>query len=158
LTEWWEQHPAVKATLNPPLLGAVTAWAGRGYAPKAASPPMPWPLAFVAVPLVMHLPTREALPGSTAKRFGAWQRENSRTLAGTAERCAELVPLTLAGLRWGLRGGLLAVEGPGLRGLLPAGANIPPELLDTRRAALLVGRWLAALPVATVLHTLGLAV
>ncbi|MGY5884350.1 three component ABC system middle component [Modestobacter lacusdianchii] len=154
MTRWDEQPPAVRATLNPLLVAGVLSWSSRAYQETADRQPMPWPLAFVVPSLVLHAPSRDALPGSTAKRFLAWRDENDLLVAGVPARCLALRPFTRAGLRAGLRHRLLEINGAGLRGLLPP-ARTPSDLQALQRSSALVGRWLAPLPTATVLATLG---
>jgi hypothetical protein len=154
MTRWREQPPAVRATLNPLLVAGVLAWSSRAYQETADRQPMPWPLAYVVPALVLHAPSRDALPGSAAKRLLAWRDENDLLVAGLPARCLALRPFTRAGLRAGLRHELLQLDGAGLRGLLPP-TRTPRDLQGLQRSSALVGRWLAPLPTATVLATLG---
>jgi hypothetical protein len=64
VTAWIDRPPIVAAMLNPALIAAILATAANGYH-KESDRALPWPLAFVIVPLVLHRGTREALPTST---------------------------------------------------------------------------------------------
>lgn len=154
MTAWARQPPAVRATLNPVLVGAVVAWASNAYR-GVSGDPLPWPLAFVVPALVLHEPTRRALPGAASKRLLVWQRENEELVAGLPARCLALKPFTSAGLRAALRHGLLQADGAALRSG-PVRAAAPGPLVVTQRSAALVGRWFAPLPTATVLAQLGM--
>ena len=155
MTAWQEQPPAIRATLNPLLVAGVLAWTSNGYR-AAVNTAMPWPLAFVTPALVLHAPSRQALPGAASKRLLTWRDENDILIAGLPARCVALRPFVQAGLRVGLRHRLLVLEGIGIRSTLPQGRT-PVELREIARAAALVGRWLAPLPVPAVLAQLGVA-
>lgn len=137
----WTERPRVEATLlNPALLAVLLAAAARDYQTEAAR--MPWPLAFLIPPLVLHRPTRDALPRDTRTHLSTWIRRKPLLRAGFPDRAAAMVPLTREGIRLGLRAGVLAREGSDLIGHLDAE---PPsgELRQLVRRAALVGRWLA---------------
>ncbi|MGY2066194.1 three component ABC system middle component [Blastococcus sp. SYSU DS0619] len=155
MTRWQDQPAALRATLNPLLVAGVLAWSSRAYQEASDGDPMPWPLAFVTPALVLHVPSRTALPGSTAKRLLTWRDENDLLVSALPSRCTALRTYNRAGLRAGLRHGLLAIDGAGLRGLLPS-SRTPGDLRELQRASALIGRWFAPLPTATVLATLGM--
>ena len=103
---------------------------------------MPWPLAFLVPPVVLHRPTRKALPRDTRTHLSTWIRREPVLRAGFPERAAAMVPRTREGLRFGLGAGVLALDGGHVLGHLtddPA----PGELRQLVRTARLVGRWLA---------------
>jgi hypothetical protein len=155
MTRWRDQPAALRATLNPLLVAGVLAWSSRAYEDASDGVPMPWPLAFVTPALVLHVPSRTALPGSTAKRLLTWRDENDLLISELPARCATLREYNQAGLRAGLRHGLLEIDGAGLRGLASS-SRTPRELRELQRASALIGRWFAPLPTATVLATLGM--
>lgn len=155
MTAWQDQPPAIRATLNPLLVAGVLAWTSSGYR-TASHASMPWPLAFVAPALVLHMPTRQALPGAASKRLLAWRDENDLLVAGLPSRCAALRPFVQAGIRAGLRHRLLVLDGPGVGGALPP-KRAPSELQELAKAAALVGRWLGPLALPTVFAQLGVA-
>ena len=137
----WAERPRVEATLlNPALLAVLLAAAARDYETQATR--MPWPLAFLIPPLVLHRPTREALPRDTRTHLSTWIRRQPLLRAGFPDRAAAMVPLTREGIRFGLRAGVLARDGASLTGHLD---TEPPEgeLRQLVRRAALVGRWLA---------------
>jgi hypothetical protein len=130
LTAWAQQPPAVRATLNPMLVGAVVVWASNAYR-GVAGDLLPWPLAFVVPALVLHEPTRRALPKAASKRLLVWQRENEELVAELPARCLALKPFTSAGLRAALRHDLLQAEGSALRPGTTRAAT-PSSLVSTQ--------------------------
>jgi hypothetical protein len=148
------------AMLNPALLAAIIAVAAAEYE-RADGDPMPWPLAFLVAPLVLHRDTREALPRSTRSHLATWVSDHPAIRAGLPARARSLIDPVREGLRFGLNTGVLAIVGDGrIRGSLPS-TNQPPDLGDLRkiiRSAGMVGKWLAKLDqTATSFALLGVA-
>lgn len=136
----WTARPRIEATLlNPALLAVLLAGAARDYDEEAG---MPWPLAFLVIPVVLHRPTRNALPRDTRTHLSTWLRREPLLRAGFPERAAAMVPRTREGLRFGLRAGILTVDGANVVGNL-TDEPAPGELRQLVRAARLLGRWLA---------------
>jgi hypothetical protein len=137
----WAERPRVQATLlNPALIAVLLAAAAQEYETEETG--MPWPLAFLIPPLVLHRPTRDALPRNTRTHLSTWIRREPLLRAGFPARAAAMVPLTREGLRFGLRASVLSRDRAALRGHLdtqaPAG-----ELRQLISRAALVGRWMA---------------
>jgi hypothetical protein len=136
----WTARPRIEATLlNPALLAVLLAGAARDYDEEAG---MPWPLAFLVIPVVLHRPTRNALPRDTRTHLSTWLRREPLLRAGFPERAAAMVPRTREGLRFGLRAGILTVDGANVVGNLTDEPALG-ELRQLVRAARLLGRWLA---------------
>jgi len=136
----WAERPRIEATLlNPALLAVLLAAAARDYEPEAG---MAWPLAFLVLPVVLHRPTRNALPRDTRTHLSTWVRREPLLRAGFPERAAAMVPRTREGIRFGLRAGILTINGGNVLGHLTEDPA-PGELRQLVRAARLVGRWLA---------------
>lgn len=111
--------------------------ASEGYA-AARSQPLVLPLAFIAAPLVLHRPTRDSLPRTTATRLATWISRNAMLQAGFPGRAASLVPTVMEGLRYqaltlGRDGSIVSAMSARLEG--DAGV-----IVDRAR---FVGRWLA---------------
>lgn len=146
--------------LNPALLATITAAAAIEYE-RAGDEPMPWPLAFLVVPLVMHRGTREALPRTTATHLGSWVAKNPVLHAGLPARAQSLAGPVREGLRFGLAHGALTVEEHGkLSGELAdrpkRAASTEADLMITKAG--LVGKWLSKLDQpATAFALLGVA-
>jgi ABC-three component (ABC-3C) system Middle Component 3 len=140
----WLERPQVEATLlNPALLASLLSVAADSYEAKR-NEPMIWPLAFLVPPLVLHGPTRDALPKTVATHLPTWIRRQPLVRAGFPQRAARLTPLTREGLRFGMKHGVLALEDGHLRGTLsPPGTD--NELAHLLKSGALVGRWLAKL-------------
>jgi hypothetical protein len=140
----WTERPRVEATLlNPALFASLLSVAAEGYESRSEAL-MSWPLTFLLPPLVLHRPTREALPKRVSSHLPTWLGREPVIRAGFPGRAQRLAPLTREGLRLGLRTGVLALEDGHLRGTI----SVPDEdgdLHEILKSAYFVGRWLTKL-------------
>ncbi|MEC4571068.1 three component ABC system middle component [Streptomyces virginiae] len=129
-----------------PAFGAYLLASAVNTATKKAKRPLPWPSAFLILPLVLPTDTRDSLPGKFTVTLSAWAHENPRLQAGFAERAAALTAYTRTSLRTAMRHQAIDVTPGGLvcpRTPKPPSAAPGEEVADCARAAALVGRWLA---------------
>jgi len=75
--------------LNPALFAVLTANAALQYR-RVSGEPMPWPLAFLVAPLVLHKQTREALPKDVRTHLATWVARHPSLYAGFAPRAVQL--------------------------------------------------------------------
>jgi hypothetical protein len=137
----WASRSHVEATLlNPALLAALMAQAAWTYEQESES--MTWALAFLVAPIVLHRPTRNALPRDTRTHLSTWVSREPVLRAGFPERAIAMAPLVREGMRFGLRHGALTTSGGRIRGVALESAP-PGELRTLLRTAGLVGRWFA---------------
>lgn len=104
---------------------------------------MVWPLSFVVAPLVLHRPTRNALPSSTRTHLPKWVTDHPVLVAGLPARSKSLVPAVREGLRFGLRHSLLTLDNGRLHAVQTREQRVQGELRELLRRAALVGRWTA---------------
>ncbi|MEU6033708.1 three component ABC system middle component [Streptomyces tauricus] len=160
MTAWSDRSPISAVMLNPALMAAILASAAQGHE-KETQQAMPWVLGFVTAPMVLHQPTRNALPISTRTHLGAWIGKNPVLRAGFPARAQALAEPVKEGTRFGLAHHALTLEPDGrVRSLYrrPRGFKTPDELDHMLRKASLVGRWLSkADSPATVFAVLGVA-
>lgn len=139
MTTWADRSEIPAAYLNPALLAVLASAAAYGYA-RETGHPMSWPLIFIVCPLVLHRPTRQALPTSTRTHLSTWVTRNPLIRAGFPARAESLTSFVREGLRFGLHHGLLFFENGALRGTQVRVSDTETQSL--LRAAMLVGRWL----------------
>lgn len=140
MNRWVDRSRIEAALLNPALIALLMAEAARGYEVQAR--PMSWPLTFLIPPLVLHRPTRDALPRDTRTHLSTWIARQPVLRAGFPERAAAMAPLAREALRFGLRHGTLTI----LAGNVLSTTTLAPPPGDLRvllGRARLVGRWLA---------------
>ena len=128
---------------NPALISVTIATAANQYE-ETAGFAMPWPLAHLVTPLVLHRPTREGLPRTKATSLAKWAGDNTVLVAGLPARARQLAPYVREGLRFGLREGTIElVDGDALRSLAETQINVRKvdgDLAVIYRAAGMIGR------------------
>ena len=142
MEQWSERTPAVRDLLNPALISAVIATSATQYENRSGDP-MPFELAFLVAPLVLHRATRDALPRGINSHLAKWVITNEVLAAGFGKRAKALVGPVREGLRFALRNGAIGLDGARITGHLRKGA--PARIGDignvVNRAGF-VGRWL----------------
>lgn len=160
MTGWAERPPEAAALLNPALLAVVSATAAWQYE-RESEDGMPWPLAFLVAPLVLHRGTREALPRSTRTHLSAWITSNPIIRAGFPQRAQSLTGLVRDGIRFAMAHGALSVTTDGrMHGLLSPSARpiADGDAAVIVRSAGFVGKWFTrADQPATIFALLGVA-
>lgn len=143
LPAWDVRSPVPAAMFNPALICTTIATAANQYE-ETSGFPMPWPLAYLVVPLVLHRPTREALPRTKATSLAKWAGENTVLVLGLPARAQQLAAHVREGLRFGLREGTIElVDGEALRSLAEAQINVrrvDGDLGVIYRASGMIGR------------------
>lgn len=102
LEPWDARSPVPAAMLNPALIAAILAAAANQYE-DTSGVAMPWTLSFLVPPIVLHRPSREALPRTSKTSLSRWVAENATLSAGFPARATHLLPHVREGLRFGLR-------------------------------------------------------
>ena len=144
-----------EALLNAAFLSLVVAHACKGHGDKTERP-LPVALVFVVAPLVLHRPTRQALPRQSNKKLGVWLEEHPVLRAGFARRSRSVVSPVRSGVRMGLRSERLRLVAGGLEalGTPPSGTTRIPlseEVVQILDRARFTGGWLGRSgPVASV--------
>lgn len=111
----WTARPKEEAyLLNPAFCCTTLAAAMWGYA-DVKGQGVPLPLAFMVLPLVLHKPTREALPPNTRTSMAAWLLDNATARVLFYERLISLKPHTREAIHFGM---LVDWIVPGAKGLL----------------------------------------
>jgi Family of unknown function (DUF6521) len=146
----WSDRPVDQARLlNPAFLAALIWSCTEGYGSIDAQG-MPYPLSFVAMPVVLHKFTRERLPRAISTSLATWLGENPQVHIRFADRATSLVPLIKEGLLFGVNGQMLNVSSSRI-----AAATRPSsmarflressdEVRDCMAKAKFVGRWFAS--------------
>jgi hypothetical protein len=142
---WSDRSPEETGLLNPAFLAVLVNEAATGHADETGEP-LPFPLAFLAVPVVVHEPTRATLPYTVRTSVDTWLQRNPVARVTIPPFAAELVPWIREGIRFGIRRGALRVERGAITcaplGRRPPGSSTP-DLDQCRSRAEHVGRWFA---------------
>jgi hypothetical protein len=128
--------------LNPALLALVTAAAASEYK-RAEGRPMPWPLAYLIAPMVLHRGTRDALPHDTRTHLANWLTAHPVEHAGFSRRSHALAGVVREGIRFGLAHSLLTVDDLGrVSGNVNVRSGRGTQTGELISRAGFVGKWL----------------
>lgn len=90
----WKERPTIVANLlNPAFCGEIIRIAIKSYTDEH-NQPMPFPLLFLILPLVLQKQTREKLPATTSKKIYEWLEENTVIKIHLSKKVKNLVPYT----------------------------------------------------------------
>ena len=160
----WAERPVEEARVfNPAFCSELIARTVGDYH-RTRQSALSMVTAFVVLPLTLHNPTREALPGRANTAFAGWVADNAELLVELPDRTRWLRPVSREALLFGARHQLLAFEDGGL---LPGATPVrrstqlafrTDEIGAIGRVAGLLGRWFAAQGTETsILQGMGIA-
>lgn len=146
----WERRPVeVASLLNPAFCGVLIREAVASHLTEVNTG-MPFALAFLILPIVLHENTRQRLPRSMRTSMHAWLQEHPEVKLGFADRARTLVPFSQEAVSFLLRQQALIV---GPEGALVVGPRVPrsisqipnrtPDFDDCVARARFLGRWLS---------------
>lgn len=146
----WSERPLEEASLlNPAFCSAVLTSTVDDYI-EATPAGMPFVLAFLVLPVVLHKQTRGALPNNIRTSLAAWMENNPNARVGLVERIRSLTPYTREALLFGAArrsiafsdSGRIVLNGgfSGLRKFLRTTTDETRACIDKAR---FLGRWFA---------------
>ncbi len=136
------------ALFNPAFLARLLHAATNDHQ-KAVERAMPVALAFLGLPLVLHKPTRDALPTHASSQMQAWIREHPRHMTRLDARVVGMRPFVGVAVRFGVHHGMLTSVDGGLgAGSIKRRPRGHAELESAEvqtciRVASFLGRWFA---------------
>ena len=148
----WQKRAVEEANLfNPAFCAVLLAKAAEEFTKKTQQP-MPFPLAFLILPVVLHRATRDALPGSTVSALLTWIQDHRDQLVNFSGRVRSLQAITREAILFGMQHETLAVADSGA---IAVGARrqsatekrtglFTDEARDCVDRAGFLGRWFAA--------------
>lgn len=148
----WEQRPVEIANLlNPAFCALLLVDSSDGYRANYDGG-MPYAIAFLILPLVLHDQTRETLPRTTRTDLHVWLQNHPEVRYEAGRRIVQLIPYTKEALIFGMHHGLINIDGQGAllvqRGMsrrtVPS-LHSSSEILVIRKRAAFLGRWFAKL-------------
>jgi hypothetical protein len=140
-------RPVEQAALfNPAFMSVLVHDVSKDHVEKAGVG-LPVVLAFLAVPLVLHRPSRDALPATVASQMSEWVRAHPDLLLGLPSRARSLRDLVSAGICFGLKYQVLGGEDnritPETLKRRPRNMQRTSETDACRAKAAFLGRWFA---------------
>ncbi|SBT11209.1 conserved hypothetical protein [Candidatus Propionivibrio aalborgensis] len=103
---WARRPPDVANLFNPAFCAALLNRLAVGFQGDVKQG-LPYPLAFLALPLLLHSGSVALLPPTARTRFHSWILENPQVLFGFPERAKALAPIVREAVSFGLRYELL---------------------------------------------------
>lgn len=125
-TPWADRAREEANLLNPAFLAQLVERLATGHRERSAAG-LPWPLVYLALPVVLHKPTRDALPANVNTSMAAWTRGHPLLVGSFAARAQSLRPLVSEALLFGLTRGEFTHDG---------GQLVPPPRRRRRPSAL----------------------
>ncbi len=145
----WAERPIEHARLlNPAFLGLLICEGSRGYS-SVREEGMPYALAFLASPIVLHKKTRELLPRAVSTSLAAWLSENPIAEVGFAERAKTLVGPTREAIIYACNAKIVSLQESRLLGTRrPKGygafeRGASEEVKKCLKKAEFLGKWFA---------------
>lgn len=147
----WTARPKEEAyLLNPAFCCTTLAAAICGYA-NVKEEGVPFPLAFMFLPIVLHKPTRDRLPRDTRTTMAAWLQENSDARVLFYERLVSLKPHTKEAVQFGMLVDWIVPRDGGLLGTTLSESDVnrsirkvAGEARECVMRAQFLGKWFAA--------------
>jgi len=144
---WTERPTEIAHLLNPAFCALVLVHSVRGFLEETAEG-LPYPLIFLVLPVVLHKPTRDALPTSVATKMHPWLENHQQVQVGFADRCASVIDHTREAMVFAVAHNLLQItndariKAPEHRLRRPRWPpdSEPAVCLDKAR---FIGRWMA---------------
>jgi len=113
MKEWSERPVELANLLNPAFCGYLLYAAILSHQSARGNKGMPFGLAFLILPLVLHHQTRQVLPGTTATSMISWLQRNPGARIDFGRRVRSVVPYTREALMFLMERGLIATNATG---------------------------------------------
>jgi hypothetical protein len=146
----WAERPIEQARLlNSAFIAALIWSCTEGYS-SVDQQNIPYPLLFVAMPVVLHKATRLILPRSIRTSLATWLAENTQVHIYFTERARSLVPIVKEGVLFGINGQLFSLSSsqllaaPRPRSMARFLRESSDEVRDCMEKAKFVGKWFAS--------------
>ena len=144
---WAERNREEAHLLNPSFCCVTIASACSGYS-ESCGQTLPFALAFMVLPIVLHKHTRESLPRTSRTSVPAWLQEHAEARIGFHERLMALQPFTREAMLYGLAFNWIAIrDSGGIRCVAPDSLinrsirSLEGDAQDCVSRARFLGKW-----------------
>lgn len=144
MTTWAARPWEERSLLNPAFVGLLVHGISKGYIDEHGEG-LPFLLAFLSVPIVLHAPTRESLPRSVATSVPAFHTDHPDARVNLGPVAVQFAPSVREAIRYAARHRVIDF---GPRATLVAGklGQAPrnfktDDVVECRERARFVGRW-----------------
>ena len=147
----WRDRPLEVANLLNPAFCSLALTAATSEYFTRSNVGMPYPIAFLILPITLHRPTRDDLPNNISTSLAAWIQLHPEAKVQFRERVVALEAVTRESIIFGANHQVLQIDGEGkIRPVVSRSrinriiSDLSGEASDCLRAARFTGRWLAA--------------
>lgn len=147
----WTKRPIEEANLLNPAFCCISLSSSMVGYKDINGTGMPYPLAFMVLPIVLHKATRESLPRGTRTSMVTWLQEHTEAKLQFIDRVIALRPHTREALLFGSAHGWLVLQGEGVLQTMLTDTDadrfvrqLNDEARECARRARFVGKWLAS--------------
>lgn len=116
---WSNRNPIVANLLNPAFCGEVIRRTAKSFN-EHTDKHFPFALAFLVLPILLHMETRQRMPRTTASYLFTWVEENDDLFFNFAKRARDMTPYTKESLMFLLQNKLIVLDEAG-------GISVPPR-------------------------------
>jgi hypothetical protein len=109
----WSDRVVEEANLLNPAFGAVLLAEAVDHYDDKAHHGLPFALAFLVLPIVLHENTRRSLPKTTLTALLPWVQEHRESMVGFSERVRQLQAVSREALLFGLQTEILRIDDQG---------------------------------------------
>lgn len=110
MKEWNNRAREIAYLLNPAFCGRILYNTIKTYF-SVTKRPMPFPLIYIVLPLVLHKKTREKIKSST--QMQVWIKRNPELLIGFVDRTKSLIGITNEAIEFLLQSGFVSITDKG---------------------------------------------
>ncbi|MBM7620179.1 hypothetical protein JOC95_002032 [Bacillus tianshenii] len=158
----WDNRPVEIANLvNPSFCAFLIHEMVKGYEEIAdENRGITFELFFLALPILLHKPTKELLPRTTRTYMHSWLQSNPKVRIGFASRAREMVPYTKEAIHFLMIRDLLIVNEEGFISTSTSRLRIRIDseakryLLDYQKKAKFIGKWFALTGTSSTIYTM----
>lgn len=136
--------------LNPSFCSVLLWYATRGYSNQSESEGLPFEVAFLVLPMVLHRETRKSLPKTPKTSVPVWLDLNPLARSHITDRSRALVPFTKEAMNFGGGYGMLRFQNRNLIGAAVWKRKIEgvvndcsEEVRECVKRAEFLGKWFA---------------
>nr|WP_312579755.1 three component ABC system middle component [Sedimentibacter sp.] len=106
MKNWDNRATEIAYLLNPAFCGRIIYHAIKTYQQESKRP-MPFPLVYLILPMVLHRKTRERIKSITQMQI--WIQRNPEMLIGFADRAQSMVPITNEAVEFLMQSGIVTL-------------------------------------------------
>lgn len=149
MRSWSTRSKEAASLFNPAFCCAVLSATVSNYS-QQDNLGMPFPLAFIVLPVILHKRTRNTLPYNTRTSLAAWLEEKPYARIQFYERAISLKPFVREAILFGVTNDWLVIESGRLKSKLADSKfknflqHMDGEARECVLRARLVGKWFAA--------------